>query len=85
MIVQGRVQGVFFRANTKEKADLLGLKGWARNLRSGEVEIVVQGEIPKLENFIEWCREGPMRARVSDIKVDFEDIKEEFEEFKIKK
>ncbi len=83
MIIEGRVQGVFFRSSAKEKADVLGLKGWVRNLNSGKVEIIAQGETTQLENFIEWCSQGPMRARVSKVTPEYEEIKEEYKEFKI--
>jgi acylphosphatase len=85
LIVAGRVQGVFFRANTKKKADALGLKGWCRNVSSGtEVEIVVQGELPHVEQFIDWCRTGPLGARVSKIQVEYEEPSPELKEFEIK-
>ena len=62
--VSGKVQGVFFRATTKEQADGLGLKGFVRNEPTGEVYIEVEGKADALELFLEWVAHGPERARV---------------------
>jgi acylphosphatase len=63
--VHGRVQGVWFRAGTKEKADELGLLGWVKNRPEGTVEIHAEGEKPQLEKFIAWCRKGTPAANRS--------------------
>lgn len=63
--VTGKVQGVFFRASTKEKADELGVKGWVRNESDGSVLIEVEGEEKALNEFEKWCSEGPPLARVT--------------------
>jgi acylphosphatase len=62
--VQGVVQGVFFRASTKEKADQLGIKGFVRNEPDGGVYIEAEGEEQALKQFIAWCEHGPPRAEV---------------------
>lgn len=67
MIVQGRVQGVFFRASTQKVAQGLGLVGWVKNCSDGSVEIHAEGEQGKLDEFVEWCRQGPELASVSNI------------------
>ena len=67
MIVQGRVQGVFFRASTQKVAQGLGLAGWVKNCHDGSVEIHAEGEPGKLDEFVEWCRQGPELASVSNI------------------
>lgn len=67
MIVQGRVQGVFYRANTQKVAQGLGLAGWVKNCPGGSVEIHAEGDKAKLEELIAWCHEGPALASVSDI------------------
>jgi acylphosphatase len=69
--VNGTVQGVFFRATTKEKADELGIKGWVRNCRkrSDSVKIYAEGEEGAVEKFIEWCRKGPERADVKEVEI----------------
>ncbi len=68
--VQGKVQGVWFRASAKETADQLGVKGWVKNLPEGGVEIDAWGGAEAVESFIGWCSHGPPGARVTrtDIK-----------------
>ena len=77
-IISGRVQGVFFRAETKRAADRFGVSGWVRNLRDGTVEAVFEGDQDAVDAMLEWCQEGPPRARVSNVKVDWEDYTGEF-------
>jgi len=84
LIISGRVQGVFFRANTKEVADRLGLKGYVRNTEDGNVEVVAVGDESKIKDFIEWCKKGPRHAEVEDIKIGYPEVKEEFKEFEIR-
>ena len=67
LVIKGKVQGVFFRASTKEKANELGIKGWVKNMPDGNVEVLAAGNKDQLENFIEWCRRGPTQAIVSDV------------------
>jgi acylphosphatase len=62
--VSGIVQGVFFRASTKEKADQLGIQGNVRNEHDGSVAIIAEGDDAAIEEFIEWCRKGPRLSRV---------------------
>jgi acylphosphatase len=69
LLISGRVQGVCFRAYTRDEARSLGLKGWVRNLPDGRVEAVAQGDPAKIETFESWCRHGPSHARVRDVKV----------------
>ena len=70
IIVHGRVQGVWFRAGTKEKADELRLFGWVKNKSEGTVEIHAEGEKLRLENFILWCREGTPAANVTSLNLN---------------
>ena len=65
--VAGRVQGVFFRAETRRKAVELGLNGWVRNLADGRVEFLISGSNSALEQMRSWLREGPRLARVDDL------------------
>jgi acylphosphatase len=81
VIISGDVQGIGYRFHTRIKARNLGLKGWIRNLESGEVEAVFEGEEDKVKEMIEWCRKGPNFARVDNVKVDFENYTGEFESF----
>lgn len=62
--VTGHVQGVFFRASTKQEADKHGLTGMVRNEHDGSVYIEVEGEADALTLFLDWCNRGPARARV---------------------
>lgn len=65
--ISGRVQGVYFRKFTKQKADELGIKGVVRNCDDGRVELIAQGNALSLELFTQKCRKGPIMARVDNI------------------
>jgi acylphosphatase len=67
--ITGKVQGVFFRASAKETADDLGLNGFVRNEPDGRVYIEVEGDDIILEQFLEWCWQGPPRARIDKMDV----------------
>ena len=71
--VRGRVQGVFFRAETGDRARSLGLSGWVRNVPDGSVEAVFEGDDERVDSMIEWCRRGPSGAEVDDVQVTLED------------
>ncbi|AUM15031.1 acylphosphatase [Ketobacter alkanivorans] len=68
MIVEGTVQGVYFRASTREKALTLGLTGWVRNLRDGRVEFEAQGPAHAVEELVTWAKKGPEHAQVTQAK-----------------
>lgn len=80
----GDVQGVFFRANTKEKADELNINGWVKNTADGGVEAIFEGEDHAIDEILGWCRKGPMGARVDKVEIKEEKYKSEFKEFIIK-
>ena len=82
--ISGRVQGVFFRANTRRKAMDLNLKGWIRNLEDGRVEAVIEGKDSDVKKMIEFMQKGPFGARVTKFDVKEEKYKGEFEFFEIK-
>ena len=82
-IIHGRVQGVFFRASTQEKAIELGLTGWVRNRADGKVEVLAEGEKEKLEKLIDWCRIGPKHAQVTDVETRWEPYAGQYKEFTI--
>lgn len=84
IFISGRVQGVFFRSHTAEKARELGITGWAKNLPDGQVEAIFEGEKEKIQNLIEWTKRGPEFARVNGINVEWEEYKGEFEDFEIR-
>jgi acylphosphatase len=71
--VRGRVQGVFFRAEARSRAESLGLGGWIRNEPDGTVEALFAGEPERVASMVEWCRHGPRGARVDDVDVSEED------------
>lgn len=83
IIINGRVQGVFFRQKTKEEADKLDLLGFVRNEADGSVKIVVEGEEEKIKELIAWAKAGPRFARVKDIKVNWQKAKAEFSQFAV--
>jgi acylphosphatase len=83
--VNGRVQGVYFRASTVEEARRLRLTGWVMNCPDSSVEVVAEGERKQLEELIRWCRSGPPGAQVREIRAEWEAPKEEFQSFFIKR
>jgi acylphosphatase len=66
--VSGRVQGVFYRAATRQRAQELGCRGYARNLPDGRVEVLAVGEPAAVHELVEWLRRGPPAAHVTDVK-----------------
>lgn len=70
ILVTGRVQGVYFRYFTQNKAKELGVLGSVRNLDDGRVEIIAEAEAAVLEKFIRWCHKGPITARVDTVNID---------------
>ena len=71
--IRGRVQGVFFRADARARAESLGVAGWIRNAPDGIVEAVFEGEPERVDSMIDWCRRGPAGAQVEDVEVVGED------------
>jgi acylphosphatase len=67
--VSGRVQGVYFRRFTKNKAKALGIAGTVKNMEDGRVEIIAQAERDILQPFIQWCHKGPITARVDHVEL----------------
>ncbi len=67
LIVKGKVQGVFYRQSTKEKANAFGINGTVKNLADGNVEILATGNAEQLQQFTQWCNQGPPRAVVTEI------------------
>jgi acylphosphatase len=73
VIVRGRVQGVFFRADARDRARSLGLSGWVRNNRDGTVEAAFEGDDAHVDSMVDWCRRGPAGAVVEDVDVSWEE------------
>ncbi|PSP50252.1 acylphosphatase [Halobacteriales archaeon QH_7_69_31] len=71
VFVTGRVQGVYYRANTREQARERGVDGWVRNLEDGRVEAVFEGDPAAVEGMLEWCHTGSPRAEVEEVDVEY--------------
>jgi acylphosphatase len=71
VFVSGRVQGVYYRANTRDTAHEHGVDGWVRNLDDGRVEAVFEGPREAVESMVEWCHEGSPRASVSNVSAEY--------------
>lgn len=72
VFVSGRVQGVYYRATTRDMARECGIDGWVSNLNDGRVEAVFEGPREAVDEMVEWCHEGSPRARVEDVEVMYE-------------
>jgi acylphosphatase len=83
VLISGMVQGVFFRYETRERAQSLGLTGWVRNCRDGRVEAVFEGAESAVEDMVEWCRKGPASAHVSKVDIASEKHTGEFDSFNV--
>lgn len=83
LLVSGKVQGIFFRAFTKDNARQLNLKGWARNLTNGKVEILVSGTIKDLNELIHCVKEGPPASDVEDVLIEWLPFDSSLPEFDI--
>ena len=81
--IEGRVQGVFFRASTVEEAAQLRLKGWVKNSPDGSVEVLAEGRQGNIDAFVQWCHQGPPGAHVRGVTVRREDYRGEFQDFRI--
>lgn len=82
--VYGRVQGVFFRAFVEEHAQQLGLKGYVRNLPSGNVEVVAEGQRERVEKLVGYLKMGPPAARVSRVKTVWSEYTGSYSRFKVR-
>lgn len=69
LMISGKVQGVFYRATARHKAEELGLSGWIKNTPDNNVEATVSGTPEAVESFIAWCWQGSQRAEVSNVTV----------------
>jgi acylphosphatase len=83
--IEGRVQGVYFRASTVNQAQRLGLTGWVMNCYDGSVEAVAEGTRGNLEKLVSWCRQGPPGAAVEQVHAEWSDARDEFREFRIRR
>ena len=67
------MQGVFFRAEARSRAESLGIAGWVRNAEDGSVEAVFEGDEARVRSMVDWCRRGPSGARVDEVEVKTEE------------
>ena len=84
IFVSGRVQGVFFRVETRHEATKRNVVGWVRNTHDNRVEAIFEGQKEAVEKMIEFCRKGPAKAKVKDVIVQWQPYTGEFREFKIR-
>ena len=84
VIAAGKVQGVFYRAETASQAKRLNVTGWARNLSDGRVEAVFEGEENNVQRLIDFCRHGPPNAYVVNLDVRRQEWKGEFDSFTVR-
>jgi len=83
LIIEGRVQGVWFRDSTRREALALGVSGWVRNRRGGTVEVLAEGPEDRVSKLVSWCHTGPPAAKVSGVRETRHDWQGEFTTFKI--
>jgi acylphosphatase len=84
LFISGRVQGVFFRARTRDEAKQRNLAGWVKNLYDGRVEAVLEGDDDDIQSMLTWCRTGPPHAVVTDVSVEGETFRGEFFDFTVR-
>ena len=83
ILISGKVQGVFFRQSILVEAQSLEVTGWVRNLIDGRVEAVFEGEEHEVKMLVNYCRQGPSAARVTNLDVTYGRFKGEFSSFKV--
>jgi acylphosphatase len=83
LLVNGKVQGVYFRLNMQQIAMKNSVFGWVRNLADGRVEALLEGNKEDVEKTIEWSKRGPENARVDDLKIDYLEYEGKFVDFAI--
>jgi len=83
-IIAGKVQGIFFRDFVRKKASALGVVGYVRNLKNGDVEVVASGDEKKLKELEKECRKGPFMSNVTNLKLEDIELDEIFEEFVVR-
>lgn len=83
VFIVGKVQGVYFRQNTRIVANRHKVTGWVRNLRDGRVEAVLEGNEMDVSELIEWFYAGPPKAKVDDVQIKYESYVGEFQGFKV--
>lgn len=83
MVIEGRVQGVWFRDSTRREAESLGVRGWVKNRSDGTVEVLAEGTQAAVKKLVSWCHHGPSHASVSHVHAAEEPWQGEFDSFSI--
>ncbi|MFZ7111345.1 MAG: acylphosphatase [Desulfatiglandales bacterium] len=83
LIIEGRVQGVWFRDSTRREAQSLGVRGWVKNRPDGAVELLAEGPAEDVRRLVAWCHHGPSHAKVLRVIGEEEPWQGEFEAFNI--
>jgi len=83
LIIEGRVQGVWFRESTRREAERLGVRGWVRNRREGTVEVLAEGPKENVRKLVDWCHHGPPSARVMRVNETAESFQGEYGSFDV--
>lgn len=84
VLVRGKVQGVFFRTETRREALKRNVVGWVRNKSDGQVEAIFEGEKEDVDKMIDFCYKGTSNARVTNVDLKWEDYRGELKNFKIR-
>ena len=84
VMISGKVQGVWFRASTQQKAETLGITGWVRNTREGNVEAVFEGTEDAVQQMVAWCHHGPPLSKVTHVVVQDEPASSTFDTFMVR-
>ncbi|MCF8009361.1 MAG: acylphosphatase [Halanaerobiales bacterium] len=82
--VSGRVQGVGFRASTQQKAQMIGVTGWVKNLKDGRVEVVIEGSKKKVQKMLDYLNKGPRFANVNSLNISDQKPSDHYNRFSIK-
>jgi acylphosphatase len=83
VIIEGIVQGVFFRAHTQKEAQHLGVSGWVKNRHDGTVEALFEGDQERVQTMINWCHAGPPHALVDNVNISWGDYTGEYSGFSV--
>jgi len=83
LLIEGRVQGVWFRDSTRREASRLSVSGWVRNCTDGSVEVLAEGDADLVRQLVAWCHQGPPAAHVRRVQETRETFRGEFDGFDI--
>ena len=83
LVIEGKVQGVWFRDSTRRKAHELGVYGWVKNRHDGAVEVLAEGDNEAVDKLIDWCHKGPPQAIVGYVNITQEEWQGEYDSFDI--